>query len=126
MDPFIAGLVALFDPPLLLALLAATLGGVMIGALPGLNAATGAALLLPFTITMDPVAAIAVLTAIHCSATFVGAITTILINTVVSARKPRVFRGSGRIRRIPASRDPGRAPRGAARGFDGTAGGGNI
>ncbi len=81
MDPFIAGLVALFDPSLLFALLAATLGGVVIGALPGLNATTGAALLLPFTITMDPVAAIAVLTAIYCSATFAGAITAILINT---------------------------------------------
>lgn len=53
----------------------------VIGALPGLNATTGAALLLPFTITMDPVAAIVVLTTIYCSATFAGAITAILINT---------------------------------------------
>ncbi len=59
----------------------ATLGGVVIGALPGLNATTGAALLLPFTLTMEPIPAIAVLTAIYCSATFAGAITAILINT---------------------------------------------
>ncbi len=81
MDSFITGLVALADPSLIILLIAATLGGVIIGALPGLNATTGAALLLPFTITMDPVAAIAVLTAIYCSATFAGAITAILINT---------------------------------------------
>ncbi|MCY4099712.1 MAG: tripartite tricarboxylate transporter permease [Rhodobacteraceae bacterium] len=81
MDSFITGLLALADPSLIVLLIAATLGGVIIGALPGLNATTGAALLLPFTITMEPVAAIAVLTAIYCSATFAGAITAILINT---------------------------------------------
>ncbi|MEO1249792.1 MAG: tripartite tricarboxylate transporter permease [Pseudomonadota bacterium] len=81
MEAFINGLLALSDPSLLLLLLAATLGGVVIGALPGLNATTGAALLLPFTLTMEPVPAIAILTAIYCSATFAGAITAILINT---------------------------------------------
>lgn len=81
MDPFFAGLAALSDPTLVMLLLAATLGGVVIGALPGLNATTGAALLLPFTLTMEPVQAIAILTAIYCSATFAGAITAILINT---------------------------------------------
>jgi putative tricarboxylic transport membrane protein len=81
MEGFLAGLLALADPGLVGLLLAATLGGVVLGALPGLNATTGAALLLPFTITMDPIAAIAVLTAIYCAATFAGAITAILINT---------------------------------------------
>jgi len=81
MDPFFAGLLSLADPQLIVLLVAATLGGVMIGALPGLNATTGAALLLPFTMTMEPIPAIAVLTAIYCSATFAGAITAILINT---------------------------------------------
>ncbi|MFK8081079.1 MAG: tripartite tricarboxylate transporter permease [Granulosicoccus sp.] len=81
MDALLAGLVALADINLLLLLVVATLGGVLIGALPGLNATTGAALLLPFTLTMEPVPAIAVLIAIYCSATFAGAITAILINT---------------------------------------------
>lgn len=81
MEAFFAGLTALADPGLIALLVAATLGGVVIGALPGLNATTGAALLLPFTLTMEPVPAIAVLTAIYCSATFAGAITAILINT---------------------------------------------
>lgn len=81
MEPFLAGLYSLADPSLIALLIAATLGGVVIGALPGLNATTGAALLLPFTLTMEPVPAIAILTAIYCSATFAGAITAILINT---------------------------------------------
>lgn len=81
MDALLTGLAALSDIKLLLLLIVATLGGVVIGALPGLNATTGAALLLPFTLTMEPIPAIAVLIAIYCSATFAGAITAILINT---------------------------------------------
>jgi len=69
------------DPTLLALIFITTVGGVIIGALPGLGATTGAALLLPFTLTMDPVHAIAVLTTIYVSATFAGAITAILINT---------------------------------------------
>lgn len=81
MDAAIAGLNALTDINLLILIFAATLGGIIVGALPGLNATTGAALLLPFTITMDPIPAIAILTTIYCAATFAGAITAILINT---------------------------------------------
>ena len=81
MEALLQGLQSLADPGLLMLLVVATLGGVVIGALPGLNATTGAALLLPFTLTMDPVPAIAILTAIYCAATFAGAITAILINT---------------------------------------------
>jgi putative tricarboxylic transport membrane protein len=81
MEGLISGFLVLADPYLLALLVMATLGGVVIGALPGLNATTGAALLLPFTLTMDPVPAISIMTAIYCSATFAGAITAILINT---------------------------------------------
>jgi len=69
------------DPYLMGLILGTTVIGVIIGALPGLGATTGAALLLPFTLTMEPVPAIAVLTTIYVSATFAGAITAILINT---------------------------------------------
>lgn len=69
------------DPNLMFLIFVTTIGGVIIGALPGLGATTGAALLLPFTLTMDPVSAIAVLTTIYVSATFAGSITAILINT---------------------------------------------
>lgn len=69
------------DLHLLLLIFATTIIGVVIGVLPGLGATTGAALLLPFTLTMDPVHAITVLATIYVSATFAGSITAILINT---------------------------------------------
>ena len=71
----------LFDPYLVVLIFVTTVLGVMIGVLPGLGATTGAALLLPFTLTMQPVHAIAVLATIYVSATFAGSITAILINT---------------------------------------------
>jgi len=69
------------DPHLLFLILITTVAGVVIGALPGLGATTGAALILPFTLVMEPVAAITVLATVYVSATFAGAITAILINT---------------------------------------------
>ena len=88
MDDLISGFLVLADPYLLALLVMATLGGVVIGALPGLNATTGAALLLPFTLTMDPVPAISIMTAIYCSATFAGAITA----TIVAASESQTRR----------------------------------
>lgn len=69
------------DPYLLMLIFFTTILGVIIGVLPGLGATTGAALLLPFTLTMPPVHAITVLATIYVSATFAGSITAILINT---------------------------------------------
>ena len=69
------------DPYLILLIFLTTVLGVIIGVLPGLGATTGAALLLPFTLTMEPVHAITVLATIYVSATFAGSITAILINT---------------------------------------------
>ncbi len=69
------------DPYLLMLIAVTTVLGIVIGVLPGLGATTGAALLLPFTLTMDPVHAIAVLATLYVSATFAGSITAILINT---------------------------------------------
>ena len=66
------------DPYLLGLIFVTTILGVIIGVLPGLGATTVAALLLPFTLTMDPVHAIAVLATIYVSATFAGSITAIL------------------------------------------------
>jgi putative tricarboxylic transport membrane protein len=69
------------DPYLIMLIFVTTVLGVIIGVLPGLGATTGAALLLPFTLTMPPVHAITVLATIYVSATFAGSITAILINT---------------------------------------------
>ena len=70
-----------FDPYLIMLIFLTTILGVVIGVLPGLGATTGAALLLPFTLTMEPVHAITVLATIYVAATFAGSITAILINT---------------------------------------------
>jgi putative tricarboxylic transport membrane protein len=71
----------MLDPYLLLLIFGTTILGVIIGVLPGLGATTGAALLLPFTLTMTPVHAITVLATLYVAATFAGSITAILINT---------------------------------------------
>ena len=80
-EAFLAVFSVLGSPYLLTLIFITTIAGVIIGALPGLGATTGAALILPFTLTMEPVAAITVLATIYVSATFAGSITAILINT---------------------------------------------
>jgi putative tricarboxylic transport membrane protein len=81
MDAFAGGMAILLDPYMLWVILAGTVLGVIVGVLPGLSGSTTAALLLPITITMTPVAGIAFLGAIYCAANFGGSITAILINT---------------------------------------------
>ena len=71
----------LFSSILLLVLFFGTLFGLILGVLPGLGPTTGGALILPFTMTLDPLSAIVLLTSIYCAGTYGGAITAILINT---------------------------------------------
>jgi len=65
----------------LLACLIGVIGGVIIGALPGLGPSTGVAVLLPLTFGRDPTTAIIMLAGIYYGAMFGGAISSILINT---------------------------------------------
>jgi putative tricarboxylic transport membrane protein len=81
MEAFFGGMALLLDPKILLVVFAGTLVGIIVGALPGISGSTTTALLLPFTITMTPVEAIAFLGAIYCAANFGGSITAILVNT---------------------------------------------
>ena len=71
----------LFSSKLILVLFLGTLFGLILGVLPGLGPTTGGALILPFTMTLDPLSAIVLLTAIYCAGTYGGAITAVLINT---------------------------------------------
>ena len=68
-DPMVFGLIVI-----------GTLGGVVVGALPGLSSSMAVALLLPFSLYLEPVPAIALLSALYCAGTFGGSITAILIN----------------------------------------------
>jgi putative tricarboxylic transport membrane protein len=81
MEAFIGGMGLLLDPKILLVVFLGTIIGIVVGALPGISGSTTTALLLPFTITMGPVPAIAFLGAIYCAANFGGSITAILVNS---------------------------------------------
>lgn len=71
----------LLSPQYLLMMIAGTIGGIMIGAMPGLTSVMGVTLLLPFTYGMDPAAGISMLLAISFGAIYGGSITAILIGT---------------------------------------------
>lgn len=64
-----------------LALLAGSIGGVLIGAIPGVGPAVAIAILLPATFSMDPIVGLTVLLGIYGSSMYGGAIPAILINT---------------------------------------------
>lgn len=78
----ITALGELLSPQYLLMMIAGTMGGIMIGAMPGLTSVMGVTLLLlPFTYGMDPAASISMLLAISFGAIYGGSITAILIGT---------------------------------------------
>ena len=80
MEGLAAGLEIFSDPTTLVLILLGTVAGVFVGALPGLTSGMAIALLLPFTIFLEPIPAIALLSALYCAGTFGGSITAILIN----------------------------------------------
>ncbi|MDH5513350.1 MAG: tripartite tricarboxylate transporter permease, partial [Gammaproteobacteria bacterium] len=80
MDAFLTAAAEFTDPFMIFVILAGTVGGVLVGAMPGLSSTMATALLLPFTLTMQPIPAIALLSALYCAGTFGGSITAILVN----------------------------------------------
>lgn len=75
------GFVAVLEPAHLLALVLGTVGGIMVGAIPGLTATMAVALMVPFTFSMDPVTGIVMLLGIYSAAIYGGSITAILMGT---------------------------------------------
>lgn len=71
----------LFSLDVAISVFVGTAGGMVIGALPGLSATMGIALLIPVTYGMDPIAAISMLAAVYTSAVFGGSFSAILIHT---------------------------------------------
>ena len=88
MDNLLLMMAPLFSSKLLLVLFFGTLFGLILGVLPGLGPTTGGALILPFTMTLDPLSAIVLLTSIYCAGTYGGAITAVLINTCLLYTSP--------------------------------------
>ncbi|HSG54203.1 MAG TPA: tripartite tricarboxylate transporter permease, partial [Paracoccaceae bacterium] len=81
MDLIFAGLEVLYRWDVALALLVGSIGGVMIGAVPGVGPAVAIAILLPATFSMDPIVGLTLLLGIYGSSMYGGAIPAILINT---------------------------------------------
>ena len=61
MEDITTGLSLIFQTQNILLILGGVLIGVLVGALPGLSSPMAIALLIPFTIQLDPVAAIAMM-----------------------------------------------------------------
>ncbi|MDW5378028.1 tripartite tricarboxylate transporter permease [Halomonas sp. HP20-15] len=79
-DAVLTGVQLILTPTSILLILVSVLLGVIVGALPGLSSTMAVALLLPFTLGLEPVVAIAMMAALYCAGTFGGSITAILIN----------------------------------------------
>lgn len=81
MDTFLSGLEFIARIDVLIALLIGSIGGVMIGAIPGVGPAVAIAILLPATFAFEPIVGLTLLLGIYGSSMFGGAIPAILINT---------------------------------------------
>ncbi|MCK5686868.1 tripartite tricarboxylate transporter permease [bacterium] len=80
-DLLIAGMGRLADPFVIFSIFAGTLGGIIIGAIPGLTATMAVALLIPVTFAMDPVAGLALMGGVYSGGMYGGAISSILLKT---------------------------------------------
>ena len=74
------GLEVALQPEYLLAAFIGVLAGTAIGVLPGLGPVAGAAVLLPFALTMDPAAAVILIAGIYYGGMYGGSISSILLN----------------------------------------------
>ena len=81
MEYFLAALGNIFEPATFLMIVIGLSLGMVFGALPGLTATMGVAILLPITFGMDPLQGLLVLIGIYFGAIYGGAIPAILINT---------------------------------------------
>ena len=81
MDTFLSALAAACGFEALLANLLGVALGIVFGALPGLTAVMGVALLIPLTFGFSPVIAFSSLLGMYCGAIYAGSITAILVGT---------------------------------------------
>ncbi len=77
----IAGLIQLFSLENFITMNIGLCAGIIMGALPGLTATMGVAVLMPLTYGMNPTAGILLLLGVYCGGTYGGSITAILIRT---------------------------------------------
>lgn len=81
METFLTGIELLARWDVGVALLIGSIGGVIIGAIPGVGPAVAIAILLPATFSLDPLVGLTMLLGIYGSSMYGGALPAILINT---------------------------------------------
>lgn len=81
MELFYQGLLAIMRVDVIIALLVGSIGGVLIGAIPGVGPAVAIAIILPATFSLDPLVGLTLLLGIYGASMYGGAIPAILINT---------------------------------------------
>jgi putative tricarboxylic transport membrane protein len=78
-DAFLTALPLVFSWPVLLGMVIGTIGGIAIGALPGLTATMGIAILIPITFSLEPLVGLGMMAGIYQGAMYGGAIPAILL-----------------------------------------------
>ncbi len=81
METLLASIEIILRADVILALLTGAVGGVIIGAIPGVGPAIAIAILLPATFSFEPIVGLTLLLGIYAASMFGGAIPAILINT---------------------------------------------
>ncbi|MDE2914479.1 MAG: tripartite tricarboxylate transporter permease [Paracoccaceae bacterium] len=81
MDALATGLDNLLEVPVLIAMAIGAIGGLIIGAVPGIGPAIAIAILLPATVFLDDLVSLVLLLGVYGSSMYGGAIPAILINT---------------------------------------------
>lgn len=81
MDNFLSGIELLARWDVIAALIVGSIGGVLVGAMPGVGAAVAIAIALPVTFSLEPIVGLTLLLGIYGSSMFGGAIPAILVNT---------------------------------------------
>src|SRR5690606_20152471 len=107
-DNLSTGFAAALTPENLLWCFVGVLLGSVIGILPGLGSATAVAILIPVTLTFEPLTALTMLAGIYHGAQFCATITAILavspaIRRVPGGRPGRCLLGGDHVRRLPAA-----------------------
>lgn len=93
-DILIAAIIEIFSPYNFMAMIIGVIGGIVIGALPGLTAIMGIAILIPLTFTMQPLVALGMVAGIYNGAMYGGAIPAILLGIPGSSSNiPTIYDG---------------------------------
>ena len=78
LEHYLAAFSTLFLPQNVLAMILGGLWGIIAGALPGISTSMGVVLLIPFTFTLSPITAFAMLVSAYCGGITGGSITSVL------------------------------------------------